>query len=198
MPKRDIDYSKTIIYKLCCRDPTITDIYVGHTTNFTGRKRQHKFCCNNPNNEQHNFYVYQFIRENGGWDNWCMIVIEKFNCNNVFEVSAREQYLVETLNASLNKQFPPKTRAEYNEYQKSYRLMHRESGKEYFKLYYENNKNKISQIHAKYYENNKDRFSEINKTYYENNKNKLTEERRNCITCECGSHIQKCYKSSHR
>ena len=34
MPKDIIDYSNTIIYKIYCKNETITDIYVGHTTNF--------------------------------------------------------------------------------------------------------------------------------------------------------------------
>ena len=34
-----VDYQKTFIYKLCCRDPTITDIYVGHSTNFKQRNQ---------------------------------------------------------------------------------------------------------------------------------------------------------------
>jgi len=33
MPKVEIDYSQTIIYKICCKDPNITDIYIGHTSN---------------------------------------------------------------------------------------------------------------------------------------------------------------------
>jgi hypothetical protein len=47
MPKIEVDYSRTIIYKICCKDPTIEEIYVGHTTNFTKRKYQHKIACNN-------------------------------------------------------------------------------------------------------------------------------------------------------
>ena len=42
MPKVKADYSNTIIYKLCCNDPSITEIYIGHTTNFTQRKNRHK------------------------------------------------------------------------------------------------------------------------------------------------------------
>ena len=38
MPKNEIDYSNTIIYKITCLDPNITDVYVGHTTNFVQRK----------------------------------------------------------------------------------------------------------------------------------------------------------------
>ena len=32
-----VDYSKSVIYKLCCKDPTITDIYIGSTTNMKGK-----------------------------------------------------------------------------------------------------------------------------------------------------------------
>ena len=80
MPKTVPDYSNTIIYKLCCNNPEITDIYIGHTTNFIMRKNQHKNNCKNPNLRCYNYYVYQFIRENGGFDNWAMIEIVKVNC----------------------------------------------------------------------------------------------------------------------
>ncbi len=38
MPKKIIDFSKTIIYKIVCNDLNITDVYVGRTTNFINRK----------------------------------------------------------------------------------------------------------------------------------------------------------------
>ena len=45
MPKQP-KYSESSIYKLCCKDPTITGMYyVGSTTNFRQRKRQHKHSC---------------------------------------------------------------------------------------------------------------------------------------------------------
>ena len=43
MPKRIIDYQKTVMYKIVCNDLNIIkSLYVGHTTDFTNRKRQHK------------------------------------------------------------------------------------------------------------------------------------------------------------
>ena len=47
MPKVEIDYSNTIIYKITCNDSTVTDKYVGHTTNFVQRKYAHKDGCTN-------------------------------------------------------------------------------------------------------------------------------------------------------
>ena len=35
------DYSNGIVYKLCCNDPAITDIYVGSTLNMKSRKYEH-------------------------------------------------------------------------------------------------------------------------------------------------------------
>ena len=46
MPQKEVDYSKTVIYKIVCNDPLITDCYVGRTTNFTKRKLQHEQVSN--------------------------------------------------------------------------------------------------------------------------------------------------------
>jgi len=99
MPKKDIDYSNTIIYKIYCKDNTITDVYVGHTTNFIQRKYAHKIACNNLNN---NLKIYNIIRCNGGWENWDMIQIAKYNCKDSTEARFKEQEHYNELKASLN------------------------------------------------------------------------------------------------
>jgi predicted GIY-YIG superfamily endonuclease len=53
MPKDNIDYSHTIIYKICCKDETVTGIYVGHTTNMVKRRCQHKSSCNDENGKSY-------------------------------------------------------------------------------------------------------------------------------------------------
>ena len=57
-----VDYSKTFIYKLCCRDPNVKEIYVGHSTDFKSRNLSHKYSCNNINSKGYNSYNYRFIR----------------------------------------------------------------------------------------------------------------------------------------
>jgi hypothetical protein len=99
MPKENIDYSNTIIYKIYCNDDIITDIYVGHTTHFIQRKYQHKLLCNESKNV---LKIYKTIRENGGWDNWNMVEIAKYNCNDSTEARIKEQLHYEELHASLN------------------------------------------------------------------------------------------------
>lgn len=114
MPRKPMDYSKTIIYKLVCNDLNITDIYIGHTTEFRRRKNEHKSRCCNPTSLAYNFYKYQFIREHGGWDNWSMILIENYPCINKLEAEKRERYWIEELNATLNASIPCRSKHEWH------------------------------------------------------------------------------------
>jgi hypothetical protein len=93
------NYQNTIIYKIVCKDVSINDIYVGHTTDFIKRKCGHKSMCNN---NKKNLKIYKTIRENGGWENWEMVEIEKYPCNNGGEARARERYWIVGLNCSMN------------------------------------------------------------------------------------------------
>ena len=112
MPKENIDYSKTIIYKIVCKDINIKDCYVGSTTHFTNRKRQHKNIAINDTVKSH-YYVYVFINQNGGWDNFDMIEVEKYNASDHNDALKRERYWFEELNATLNAQTPSRPKKEY-------------------------------------------------------------------------------------
>ena len=135
MPRHNIDYSKTIIYKIVCKDLNVTDIYVGSTSNFIKRKYSHKFSCNSENNKKFNFKVYQIIRENGGWDNWDMIEIEKFECADGNESRARERHWYEQLGAKMNIRVPIINDKERVQNQKKYYEAHAKELKEYQKKY---------------------------------------------------------------
>jgi len=102
MPKSDIDYYNTIIYKITCTDPNIKHIYVGHTTNFVQRKYSHKQTCNNIKSPYYNFKLYKTIRENGNWSNWEMVIVNFYNCKDHLEARQKEQEYYISLNANLN------------------------------------------------------------------------------------------------
>ena len=108
-----VNYSNSIIYKLCCREVNINDVYVGSTTNFNRRKQSHKSKCNNE--KGYNINVYKFIRGNGGFENWDMIEIERFNAIDKQELHKRERYYIDSLKASLNSCIPTRTDKEYRE-----------------------------------------------------------------------------------
>jgi hypothetical protein len=97
MPKNNTDYSNTIIYKISCNDTNITDVYVGHTTNFVQRQNSHRQCCENNNSK-----LYRVIRENGGWSNWSMNIINFYNCKDHYEARQKEQEYFISLKATLN------------------------------------------------------------------------------------------------
>ena len=140
MPRINIDYANTVIYKIVSNDLTITDSYVGHTTDFKTRKWQHKNTCNNEKAGCHNLQVYKFIRENGGWDSFSLVLIEKYPCKDTHEATARERYWYETLNSQLNAIFPQRSRAEYLEDNKDiikkqrqeYRETHKEMNSKHY------------------------------------------------------------------
>ena len=102
MPKKEIDYSNTIIYKITCKDSNVTDVYVGHTTNFVQRKHAHKQSCFNSKSPNHKCKLYEVIRNNGGWQNWKMEIINFFNCHDHYEARQKEQEYFILLNATLN------------------------------------------------------------------------------------------------
>ena len=102
MPKTEIDYSNTIIYKITCKDSNVKDVYVGHTTNFVQRKYAHKQSCINDKSPNYNCKLYEVIRNNGGWVNWKMEIINFFECYDHYEARKKEQEYFISLNATLN------------------------------------------------------------------------------------------------
>lgn len=97
-----LDYSNTIIYKITCKDPNITNIYIGHTINFCQRQKSHKYNCLCEKSSSYNCKLYKIIRQCGGWDNWRMDIVNFFNCTNKNEAIQKEQEYYISLNADLN------------------------------------------------------------------------------------------------
>lgn len=93
-----------IIYQICCVDESITDCYVGRTRkSMEERFYHHKKTCDNPSYKYHNKFLYEFMRKNGGVNNWKIVELEKFVSKNKFEIREKEQYWIDNKNASLNK-----------------------------------------------------------------------------------------------
>jgi hypothetical protein len=102
MPKIQIDYSNTIFYKIYCRDSSINELYIGHTTNFVQRKHAHKQGCCNVKNSNYNCKLYQVMRQYNGWDNWKMDIIAFHECDNLLGAKIQEQKYYEEYKATLN------------------------------------------------------------------------------------------------
>lgn len=98
MPKKPIDYSKTVIYTI----KTGNSLYVGSTTNFVKRKNEHKSNSSNENSVKYNYKLYKAIRAN---DNvWCMLPYAKYPCNDKIDQTIEEERIRQLLKADLNDQ----------------------------------------------------------------------------------------------
>ena len=183
MPRLPINFANTMIYKLCCNDVSITDLYVGATTNFKQRKGQHKRRCCNPNDKSHHLKVYQFIRENGGWNNWNMILVEQYPCENQLESDKRERYWLEILGGTLNMLIPSRTKKEWcqdnavkiAEQKKEYNKDNAVKIAEQQKAYNKANAVKIAERKKAYEQANAVKIAEQKKEYNKDNAVKITE-----------------------
>jgi len=186
MPKTPMDYSKTIIYKIVCNDLSIKDCYVGHTTDMTKRKCSHKYKCNNEKDKGHNVKIYQIIRENGGWDNWSMVLVEKFPCKDKYEACKREREVYEELEAKMNTYRPYRTQEEL----KQYREEHKDERKQYSNQYYQEHKEEKKQYLKQYREEHKEEI----KQYREEHKAEINEK----VECKyCSKLLLKRHMSRH-
>ena len=169
-----------VIYKIVCDD--VPDyVYIGSTIAFRQRKATHKQCCNNPNHKNYNLKIYQIIRENGNWENWRMVIINKCE-EGLTKIQAHiieEEFRVK-LNGNLNMVKCYLT-VEGRKEQK------RNNSKKYIKT----NKEVINEKQKEYYETNKQVINEKKKEYYETNKQKIAEKAKEKITCNCGCIVSK-------
>jgi len=117
MSGKQLDYSNTIFYKICCNDPIVKELYIGHTTNFVQRQIAHKQCC--INSTIGTCKLYKVIRDNGGWNNWKMKIIAFHECDDLFSAKKHEQYYFEEYKATLNS-IEPLPRTKPNKMNQSY------------------------------------------------------------------------------
>jgi len=177
MPKVPIDYAKTIIYKLVHKDDLYDEnIYTGHTIDFICRKNVHKWDCTNPNSKKYNQKNYKYIRENGGWEEWLMIEIEKYPCKDGPEAIARERVIQAEMKAKLNTYIAGRTKKEY----------------------YQDNREKLSEQKKQNYHDNREKISERRKQLYQDNREKILEYNKEKVSCECGCILSKYHLSRHR
>ena len=143
MPLTPINYQNTIIYKIQCREkPEL--IYVGHTTDFTRRKNQHRTVSNCSSSSKYNRKLYLMIRENGGWEMFNMIQIKEYPCENKRQAEAEEDKMMQELKSNLNscRSF---TGMSESDYAFQYRATHKDRKKVVDRIYREKNKEAIKQ-----------------------------------------------------
>ena len=159
MPRQPLSYSNMIIYKIIC-DALPEFIYIGSTTNFANRKREHKSRCNNENSSYHHFKLYQTIRENNGWENWKMIEVERFTeCKDGNDARKREQYFMDEFKSNLNMRKSMFSKEQWHQ-------EHKEEKKEYHKQWHLKNKEEHNKKKREYRDQHKDEINQKRREKY--------------------------------
>ena len=95
---------EVIIYQICSNDEAITDSYVGRTTqSIEERWYHHRKTGETPTYKYYNKMLYEFIRNNGGFDKWKIVELDRCVCKNKFEMREKEQSWIDNKGATLNK-----------------------------------------------------------------------------------------------
>ena len=186
MPKKPIDFSRTVIYKICCKDISVKDEYVGSTTDLVKRRTQHKnFCVLRENLRQTKLPVYNFIRAHGGWANWEAIQVEEFPCKTSEQQRTRERYWLELLGATLNSVNPIETKAD-----KALRDHN----------YYTKNAPAIKANMVAYYNTGEHRAKAIERSaeFYQLHRTEILNRNALEVPCECGIHMTRSNLPRHK
>jgi hypothetical protein len=88
------------VYKLYCDG--VDSFYIGSTWDMKARKSEHKSICNNPKSKKYNRKVYQYIRANGGFDNWKFEILVEKEFENKTALRIKEKECCNLLKATLN------------------------------------------------------------------------------------------------
>jgi predicted GIY-YIG superfamily endonuclease len=64
---------ETYLYVISCKDSSVTDRYIGYTTDWDKCLEYRSEAYDNGSNATSKLYT--FVREHGGWDNWDMTIV---------------------------------------------------------------------------------------------------------------------------
>ena len=170
--ENNTDYSEACIYMLKHKSNNNLLKYVGSTVDRIDRLRQHEGFCNNSNYPDAYYRnIYKYIRENNGFNNWIMIIIEEYPCDentdelNDLKLRKREQYWInfyDSINNGLNEKNAYRSEEDLKKYQDNYN--NSDKGKERLNKY--NNSDKAKETKQQYYNSDKGKLNR--QTKYEN------------------------------
>ena len=124
------------------------------------------------------------IRENGGWEMFKMIEVEKYPCNDKREAEKKETEVMKELKSNMNMIKSYLTEEEKNDYKKKANIK-----------YYGGHKTTISKKGKTYRQNN---IQERKKNYYDTNKVKILDKQRLKVKCDCGCEVSTQHIQRHK
>jgi hypothetical protein len=164
--KEKTDYTKSIIYKIVSKDISVSFTYIGSTSNFSNRKSLHKSDYYNVKSPRHRLQIYEFIRNNGDWNNFVIVLIEEYNCKTKRELEMQEQYWKDIYEDNIGLKKAYITKEQIKENKLKHYLQNKEQILEKQREQYANDKSKKQQ----YYQEHKEQILSTRKEYYKNKK----------------------------
>lgn len=93
------DYSKGKVYKIT--HDRLSDVYIGSTVNLLSKRMAvHRYTSTKKGSK-----FYDFVKGNGGWDGFKIILVETYPCNSKEELRSREEFWRVELGATLNERY---------------------------------------------------------------------------------------------
>ena len=155
------DYSKTIIYKIGCKDPSVPDFYLGYSTfSLHHVSEMFKARCKSDNK----WPVCEFVRTHGDFENWFFERLDCKPCNTSLEARTELRRHFNATPPSLNLHLPTRTPKEYGQGEKNRAAQ---------KVYRETHLDKIHKDQAAHYQKNREYIIMKRKAYYIQNREAL-------------------------
>jgi hypothetical protein len=139
-----------IVYKFSMKNNATSKQYIGSTKMILSKRRgKHKHNCNHESAKEYNIPIYQYIRDNGGWDNFEMSIIEeRDDFIDEEDLCKRELHYINELPADkkLNVRKPYLSLEERQTYKSNYDAGWRGRNTDYMRIYckkWRENKKKV-------------------------------------------------------
>jgi len=132
-------YKNTTIYKIFS-EKSPENFYIGHTSlKLSHRFAIHRYECKVNKSKK----LFKYIQENGGFDEFKIIALEKCECENVREARMKERDYILMLKPTLNQNIPLRSLVEwrkesskYNDYMRTYMREYNQKKKPKFSINY--------------------------------------------------------------
>jgi hypothetical protein len=148
------------VYKIVCKDENITDIYIGSTCQELKKRIYSHFSAFNNNI---NFKVYEFMRKNGGFENFDFKILNEIEYFDKSMQLKQEQAYINCYKPTLNELKAYTSKEEKKEYSALYYA--NPENKEKDAILYLKNKEKVRERVALNYQKNKERIKKVQALY---------------------------------
>jgi hypothetical protein len=180
------------IYKIYCKDQTITEFYVGSSVSARDRFYQHKTDYKNEMRPSYNCSLYIFIRENGGIENWTFEILAQ--CERHLQRQTEQEW-IDKLKPTLNKRRASTNKEQAKEVRKKYEVENaeiiaqkkkewrqtpevKEREKQQMKEWRENNPEKRLELQREWTEKNREHVNAYRLEQYHKNREAINAKRR--------------------